>query len=548
MREWKKELRQLWNTEKKIENQPVERREDNDYQMKCEYKYRIDKSKKGIIKNRVQEKDEMALAKPMIQNAKIPFVEIEKGVNPEINLVHQEKAQLLTFESSELQLKSGKEREESEIELEVIIGLDLGTSTVKAVINESTLENTIAVPFTEAKGIEAYLLPTILYKDRTEQFTLETQDPPYWSDLKSSLMDSPKNVDKQALLAIFLALVFKRIRGWYFERKRDDILDAKLYWQIIMGVPSNSADGELGQTWVKVGKAAWKLSKDREIPPLVQVMELLRQEVKIDEIVKVKPEISALTYAIISKSIGENDRPFVLVDVGATTVDVCAFWFTKGKTRGGQKGKYNTTIKLSKVEKYGTAVCHKQRINFWNEAIKNTLEREKTESLEKLKASLWEEENLLPDMMLPNSYRDYVAHASICGVEENKDPDSKIIGIVARLTREAIMAFGGRYKGKKVHVYVAGGGSRSEIYERAIERAVTHKKDHAELREPIKDLSILFQDQNGDGALNSAEVWLRLSTAFGLSQDELGDVGEDEQPVIAKRKDFGDKYISKDQM
>ena len=121
-------------------------------------------------------------------------------------------------------------------DIDLCIGLDIGTSTTKAVIKQVYTENNVfyVVDFAEY-GIEGqeYLIPTYLCEN-DDIFSLPKYNMPYThTNLKLNFIEKQKNADIQ--FRAYIALVIQYIKNWFEEKHgNDDIVKNKnIIWQVI---------------------------------------------------------------------------------------------------------------------------------------------------------------------------------------------------------------------------------------------------------------------------------------------------------------------------
>ena len=253
---------------------------------------------------------------------------------------------------------------------EIIIGLDFGTSTVKAVIKFRTQQKLCPVKFLDYDDVRQYLLPTKFYIHTDSSASLF---PPGREvvNIKNSLLQSPADTSAQREASAFLSLVLKQIRNFVYLRFPTQIKGVKLYWSANMGIPFEELHDIHVGIWTRVLAAAWELSFEKLIS-LNEADRILQSicfsehsrtgwECQDGTEVAIFPEISAALYAFAEK-IKDRDNNIIygVVDVGAGTVDAGVFEFHKGRN-----GRFNTTILDSKVKMIGTSVCHRNRVHFW---------------------------------------------------------------------------------------------------------------------------------------------------------------------------------------
>ena len=113
-----------------------------------------------------------------------------------------------------------------ENESDIIIGLDVGTSSTKVVVRDLVLNQAYAVPFDNYAPVEnCYLLPTCIYVNQDGTLKLDPGDL-HEADLKLRFINDPlghifKGEDEASslnwteLFTGYLALALREIRGWF---------------------------------------------------------------------------------------------------------------------------------------------------------------------------------------------------------------------------------------------------------------------------------------------------------------------------------------------
>lgn len=149
---------------------------------------------------------------------------------------------------------------------EMALGLDFGTSSVKVVIGDMAADKSYAVPFIDAKGINAYLLPsrvfesTSTHRGSVPSFSLGEGEIAF-RDLKLSLLANPDAIDQQLEVIAFLALVIQHSRAWFFHAHASIYKRVKCLWQLRIGLPAATAlDNKFVPLLERVARAAWQLA------------------------------------------------------------------------------------------------------------------------------------------------------------------------------------------------------------------------------------------------------------------------------------------------
>ncbi len=134
------------------------------------------------------------------------------------------------------------------------MGFDFGTSSAKVVVGDRDLKQAYAVPFRDALGIDAFLLPARLYEN-DGSYSLHG-GARILNDLKLSVMANPKNHTLQAHVVAYLALAIREARGWLFTTHAESYAKTEIVWTLTLGQPADQAiKGALTQLFKRLGMA-----------------------------------------------------------------------------------------------------------------------------------------------------------------------------------------------------------------------------------------------------------------------------------------------------
>jgi hypothetical protein len=179
--------------------------------------------------------------------------------------------------------------------LELVLGVDLGTSCTKVVIGDSGWKNqSWVVPFNPAlPGIAAFLHPTASGAER---------------NLKMRLMDAPHDAHLRRALADCLAATLRHAITWFQKNAPLDYSRRTLRWNLNLGFPAKSlADSALKSAYLEVAR----LAVDAAIKPANGARATA----------ELYPEIAAQLAGYIRSPYAKPGN-LLLVDVGAGTLDV----------------------------------------------------------------------------------------------------------------------------------------------------------------------------------------------------------------------------------
>ena len=146
-------------------------------------------------------------------------------------------------------------------------------------------------------------------------------------------MDCPNDLAPRARAAAYLGLTLREARGYVLDKQKDVYGLYRIRWAVHLGIPSAGYDDdEVMAAFLCVARAAWLLScRSAPITLDAAMAELQRAEgtAAIEDDpdltgVKVIPEIAALV-AAYARSHRRREGLHVMMDVGASTVDICGF-------------------------------------------------------------------------------------------------------------------------------------------------------------------------------------------------------------------------------
>ena len=410
---------------------------------------------------------------------------------------------------------------------EVTIGLDFGTSSVKVVLKIES--DFVAVPFVLTTGIDAYLLPTRLYQDSNEAFTLSPDTQLSHSGLKLDLLANPSSRKAQINAGIFLALVLRHIRSWFFNTYSK--YDAQnIAWECAIGYPSTENDSQTAALWKALLYRSWQLSVQPEDITLAiaediwqQPLEAFEDEISFDYF-RCMPEVVAAVAGFNRNQpiVDDFKGNYTLVDIGSGTVDVSTFAYTKTV----KQYTHNRTQFTSKVAHLGTTNCHHNRLNWLRTLFLTATQSSSFTSCEKtLFSNFIENIDLEQRHSLLEPLRDSVAeYLSGVTIEPTKDLVDKSFGqklteLIGSVRMEAVRKhFVDTNDVSRMPIFLCGGGARSLFYRNSFMRKHQNISWLAPKRifetHALKDLAegmvVPIEQDNYD----------RLLVAYGLCAEE----------------------------
>jgi len=265
---------------------------------------------------------------------------------------------------------------------DIVVGFDFGTSCTKIILRSPYQYGgrAYAVPFAEAAhDLSPHLLPSVLRVNRDGELAFGNGGGGHlYRDIKLHLVraEAVQPVDGEGdaiaadVLAVgFLALGLRRAREWFLREQRKLYGSFRLVWHLNVGLPSaDYADEELTTTYRTISNTAWLLSI-AQLPVTVQTAGGILKQVKGGEspgtgdvAVEVVPEVAAEATGY-ARSQRRNEGLHLLVDVGASTLDICTFILRESA------GDDCYEMLTADVQRLGTMALYKGRVDGVHKAV-----------------------------------------------------------------------------------------------------------------------------------------------------------------------------------
>lgn len=452
--------------------------------------------------------------------------------------------------------KPGKEGE-----CELIIGFDFGTSATKMVIQAPDLPGnpSFAVDFDElAHESMLFLLPTVIGVTEEGSCTLGSKNGGNLiNDIKIELLSKSDDMSSrrgptrqklspEAVAVTYSALLLRYARAWFLQEKQDLVGHfSNFRWSLNLGVPSPSIEQNAENArFRRVGKAGWmlsllpkeKISITRALSELehVETPDYWDEEDTTVCDFDIIPEIAggAVGYA---RSENRREGLHIMVDVGASTVDLCSFNLHEAE------GDDRYSLLTADVQLLGTLRLHLYRIRALSETIQKQTEhlRDSHDPLTPLATDL--ASYLIPESTFTESLRGAEIRLRkelqlrlrkvIMDLKYKRDPNSQI------------------WREGRLPIIMIGGGSKLDFFKDAIEGLDDWVRENIckdGFRFIALDVPESFQTKTSD--------FHRLSVAWGLSHRaiEVGEVTPADQigdiDISSEKVDWADRYVSKDQV
>ena len=432
---------------------------------------------------------------------------------------------------------------------ELVLGFDFGTSSAKVVMGDRGLKQAYAVPFRDAAGIDAFLLPARVYRDGS-RYTLHGGEQAY-TDIKLSLMAEPENPVRQEQAVAYLALAIREARGWLFTTHAGSYAKTRNVWTLALGQPADRATpGALTQLFTRLGRAAWSVAGGTaDVTPqscraALQVACDLTSDAEIEVIVM--PEIAAQIYGFVSSNQfdAKARNIFLLADVGAGTVDTCLFRAVP--VRGSS---WSFEVFTAAVEPTGVMNLHRHRVAWWQQHLdRHPQGAALSAQLDSIKLATEHQAHI------PESFQHYMKGITLEFSGAASEPDreffaKKLMRQVQGRTLYRAFSTGtlNQIDLGDVPFFLCGGGARHRFY-RGLRDNLRELPGYTWLSANGRDLAIP-NDLRADGL--ARPDFDRLSVAYGLSMLNLDRVAAaTPTPRLAPEasNEWQRHYIDKDQV
>lgn len=429
--------------------------------------------------------------------------------------------------------------------IEVVMGLDFGTSCSKVVITDRSAGVSHAIPFFDQLGVAAYLMPSQL-GEQNGVFALSHEGISH-ADLKLAMLADISDELRCARVCAYLALLIRSARAWLFATHHAAYAGKDLVWSLALGQPADqSASRSSKAHFERLGAVSWWLASSSGNMSVERCMEAWQsaplEEQDLD--VMVMPELAAQIHGFVSSSHFDVRAKnfYLMVDVGAGTVD--ASMFRVHKRKGGQ---VSFDLITNSVEALGAANLHRHRVSWWLRQIQGLHGYDVLS--EELRAVKMQTEFR---GAYPASFRQYVDNVSVSFSGGAKGPDdefglrvrNQVVGRV--YYRAGISELMPRSDLLGLPYFLCGGGSKHPLYA-ALAPQIEHTEGCTWLKGKYRELSVP-EGLRAPGLLEGD--YHRLSVAFGLSRLDIGTVEQVGQYVPAiplhAETSWTAHYVSKD--
>ena len=456
-----------------------------------------------------------------------------------------------------------KKQSDGSPKLEIVAGVDLGTSSTKVVLHVFNVpgEPAFAVPFDNLanEDLMKHLQPTRLFVSRDGSCSLKpAPEASLLTDIKIGLMQQPAFPIKSSsgppcrepatvVATAYLALILREACRWFVENKKNDFGNLSLDWSFNLGLPAAIDDNpELRKTFDSVGKAAWLVSqKDGTVTVANarRAIENVGKEWSMSGNQKcdfnLVPEVIAEVVGY-ARSRFRNDGLHLLVDIGASTLDVCSFILHQND------GEDHFPILTAEVKLLGAKQLHDARIKKIKRAIPD-----------------YDETNLFdvddPLCVVPDTAISYLPQ----GDSPNETLKTAYNEAESMFAKNCQMLLHGMFMDLKrdrdpssprwseaFPIFICGGASAMQTYQNILDSIHEWLPTYIPSSKGIQKIR-LPKPESLQAEINN-EDYHRLAVAWGLSHQSFNigtykrpsEIEDCEPPPI--RNNIEDKFVSKD--
>ena len=432
--------------------------------------------------------------------------------------------------------------------VDIVIGLDLGTSCTKVVIQSPYRFSkwSHAIPLSQTVDNQC-LLPTQLFYDAESGDTAISDFPnaKRFQNLKLRFIDNPNLIVCKLANGFeayirdfsiaFIANVLYKTREWFFLNASEVFRQYKIIWHLNMGIPSSDFKKEYFALYKSIALSGWHLSTIQGAVTLEKAHHCFLNQHQIDsdihpERVNVIPEVAAevVNYA---RSESRNNGLHVIIDVGASTLDIAGFELYE------REGKDNYSLIETQVRRLGAYRCHLARLK----EIKRRI----------LQSYAFQQIFTDPSYRVPQKLNEYLPLANKDWFDEQhfefRKKVMRCIGYTINALKNESDPLAKAWE-NGLPIFLCGGGQFVDLYQSVLEDIkVCWQKSNPNVRFKISRLDLKPMNFNGHGV-----DFHRLAVAYGLSFPlmEFGDIRPKPKArkikVVSSKDNYEDNYIRKE--
>lgn len=440
---------------------------------------------------------------------------------------------------------------------DIVIGVDFGTSCSKVVVQSPYKlgGRAVAVPFAEAgHSSTPYLIPAVVFVDTTDTVRLIPSDgATAVRHLKVGILDrsigggsglaTEFSRDLLGCTVGYIALVLREARRWFLTTQFESYGEDRIRWSLNLGIPSAGYDDkQIRSEYEALAEAAWLASlEDRplRLDSLDGALQRARSEGgRAGVAIGVIPEVAAQVVGY-AKSRFREEGLHVLVDFGASTLDICSFILRAGE------GDDVYSLLTATVKRLGLLELHQRRMVT-------------TRCIAPFHAIPEDIVQRLPDWSSVQ-FSDPTIRRQLeqCDLRFKADCVRQLLGTIRDLRRRRD-PLSRRWR-DGLPVFVCGGGALSPVFSDFLNQAHNEAISFWEMRglrhRPMPPQGLL----GADGKILEPAIFNRLNVAYGLSFDGInigdiespGDIDDINPPggnPKGPTRSWEDRFVSKDQV
>ena len=232
--------------------------------------------------------------------------------------------------------------------VDVYLGVDMGTSSTKVVARLPYVADSPCIPIPAPRhcrsGGHPALWQTVLWRRDDSYTAVPESDARPIRNLKQAAVRAAADGAKSggaaaSAAAAYLGYAIRHAKGWLLANRPSLFTNLKPRWIVQVGLPAKSCDDwKLAKAYRQIALGAVEMSSEPGDITTDVVSKVLRDgdfahvadsnESSLERGVAVFPEVAAATTSFSKSNQGANGL-YLIVDVGAMTLDVCVFWLGK---------------------------------------------------------------------------------------------------------------------------------------------------------------------------------------------------------------------------
>lgn len=419
-------------------------------------------------------------------------------------------------------------RDDPDGAIDLVIGLDFGTTFTKVVISESGSGRSWAVPLSTNSKNPYLINSDVFLQDGVYQLD---SDGERIARLKIPFLSTYPDINCCHHAVAFLALIVRFAKQWFLNEKKGFLRGQEPFWFVNVGLPAKDFEREsLVDQYLILAWAGLYLSRALGVElnaecvssaySLARVAHCKNYKFLGDsdgisvhrDQVHVVPEIMAQLYGFVRSQHWDKKKPeFMLVDIGGGTIDSTVFNVVQEK----ENLELKFAIFSARVEPLGTINLHRQRANWILKQVQCAEQPPRfIDALKNMTASnskFW---------MVPDRIEDYLAGAQFGKYTFDHEFLAKLKKVcLTEQLRYVLTEINPGFKnsGRNYPVILAGGGSTNALYKELLASGIVYQQIGIETLQLPKPESL-----DVPGLVQ--QEYHRISVAYGLSFENLGDV------------------------